>query len=203
MVTHFAHACSEGSLLHSLLSSPAGLTNGEAERRLLDSGPNELRRAHGPSAITVLANQLRSVVVFLLLAAALISFALGERIEAVAIGAVLAINAAIGFITEWRARRAMASLLTLDALQAVVLRDGQLQRIAARLLVPGDVIDIRAGQHVPADRRILTATNAQVDEAALTGDSMPVEKHSGTLGESTPLADRANMAHKATTLMAA
>jgi Ca2+-transporting ATPase len=201
MVTHFAHACSEEALLYTLRSSPAGLTNGEAERRLRESGPNELRRARGPSAIGILVSQLRSVVVLLLVAATAVSFLLGERIEAVAIAAVLAINTAIGFVTEWRARRAMASLLTLDSPQALVLRDGQLRRIAARLLVPGDVIEIGAGQHVPADGRILTATNAQVDESALTGESMPVEKHPGMFGESTPLADRANMVHKATTMI--
>ena len=202
MARHYAHSCSEDVLLHSLRSTPGGLTSAEAAQRLLESGPNELRRPGGPSALRVLADQLRSVVVILLIAAAVISFALGERIEAVAIAAVLAINTVIGFVTEWRARQAMASLLSLDSPQAIALRDGQLRRIAARQLVPGDIIEIGAGQHVPADGRILTAANVQVDESALTGESMPVEKYGGTHAEATPLADRANMVHKATTVIA-
>ena len=201
MATHFAHACSLDAQLHSLVSSPAGLTDAEATRRLRQYGPNQLRRTGGPSAVRILADQLRGVVIVLLIAAAASSFALGERIEAVAIAAVLTINTTIGFVTEWRGRRAMASLLQLDSPQAVVLRDGQLQRIAAYQLVPGDVIEISAGQKIPADGRVLTAANAQVDEAALTGESMPVEKRPGTVGESTPLADRANMVHKATTMI--
>lgn len=201
MTRHFAHACSAEALLHSLASSPTGLTGAEAARRLQQDGPNQLRRAHGPSPLRILADQLRSVVVVMLIAAAAISFALGERIEAVAIAAVLTINTTIGFVTEWRARRAMASLLQLDSPQAVVLRDGRLQRIATRDVVRGDVVEIGAGQHVPADGRILASANAQVDEAALTGESMPVDKRPGTLGETTPLADRDNMVYKGTTMV--
>lgn len=202
MTRQFAHACSEDALLRSLVSSPAGLTDAEAAVRLRQYGPNALRRAGGPSALLVLMDQLRSVVVILLIAAAAISLALGELIEAMAIAAVLLINTTIGFVTEWRARHAMASLMQLDSPRAVVLRDGKLQRIAAHQVVPGDVIEIGAGQHVPADARILAAANAQVDEAALTGESMPADKNPGTFAESTPLADRDNMVHKGTTMVA-
>ena len=202
MAQHYAHASSEDALLHALQSSAAGLTSTEAARRMQQYGANQLRRAGGRSAMRILADQLRSVVIVLLIAAAAISFALGERLEAVAIAAVLAINTTIGFVTEWRARRAMESLMRLDSPRAVVLRDGRLQRIAAEQLVPGDVIEVAAGRHVPADARVLAAANAQVDEAALTGESMPVDKRPGTLAESTPLADRDNIVHKGTTLVA-
>ena len=202
MLDRDAHACSEEALLQSLASARGGLSEDEAARRLDAYGENLLKRAAGPSALRVLADQLHSVVVLLLVAAAATSFAMGEAIETAAIVAVLVINTAIGFVTEWRARLAMESLLKLDSPQAVVIREGRQRRIAARLIVPGDVVEITAGQHIPADGRVIEAANAQCDEAPLTGESMPVEKTRSTLARSTPLADRTNMVHKATTIIA-
>ncbi|HEX6162490.1 MAG TPA: cation-transporting P-type ATPase [Vicinamibacterales bacterium] len=202
MPNRFAHACSEETLLQSLTSSPSGLSSAAAEERLRADGPNRLNPPRHVSPLRVLADQLRSMVMILLIAAAAISFAVGDHVEAWAIGAVLVINATIGFTTEWRARRAIAALLDLDVLQAVALRDGQLVQVPAEQLVVGDVIEVNGGQQVPADGRVLTASNAQVDEAALTGESLPVAKQPGTLPESTALADRVNMMHKGTTMMA-
>ena len=138
----------------------------------------------------------------LLVAAAVISLLFGERIEALAIGAVLAINTAIGFTTELRARRAMAALLQLDVPRAFVVRAGLLRAIDAHQLVPGDIIELNAGQSVPADGRIVEQTDLRTDEAALTGESLPVSKHTATLPATTPLADRTNMVYKGTTVAA-
>jgi Ca2+-transporting ATPase len=201
MALRFAHACSPDALLQSLHSSTAGLSGAEAAERLRTNGPNRLRKARHASALGVLIDQLRSVVMLLLLAAGVISAMVGDHIEAIAIFAVLAINVAIGFATEWRARRAIAALLELDVLQAVALRDGQLTQVPADTLVVGDVVEIEAGRQVPADGRLLSSSSAQIDEAPLTGESLPVAKQPATLPENTPLGDRTNMAHKGTTVV--
>jgi P-type Ca2+ transporter type 2C len=202
MSMQFAHACSEDAVLRSLDSSPAGLSRAEAERRLGADGPNRLRPRKRRAAWQVLGDQLRSMVMLLLVAAAVVSMAVGDRVEALAIAAVLAINVVIGFTMEWRARRAIAALLELDVAHAAALRDGRLVEVAAETLVAGDIIEILAGQHVPADGRILSASSAQADEAALTGESMPVSKQRATLDQATPLADRINMVYKGTTMIA-
>lgn len=188
--------------MQSLMSSPRGLSSDAASTRLRADGPNRLSAVRHASPLRVLIDQLRSMVVLLLLAAGAISFAMGERIEGFAIVAVLVLNTIIGFTTEWRARQAIAALLELDVLQAVALRDGRLQQVPAETLVAGDVIELNAGQQVPADGRVLSSADALFDEAPLTGESMPVEKQPGVLPEPTPLADRTNMVHKGTTMLA-
>ena len=189
-------------LLARLESRLSGLSDDEAERRLLRVGPNRLSAAKPVSSLKILGDQLRSVVVALLVGAAVISLLFGERIEALAICAVLAINTAIGFTTELRARRAMAALLQLDVPRAFVVRAGQLRAIDAHQLVPGDIIELNAGQSVPADGRIVEQADLRTDEAALTGESLPVSKHTATLSVTTPLADRTNMVYKGTTVVA-
>jgi Ca2+-transporting ATPase len=155
------------------------------------------------SALRILGGQVKSIVVALLVAAASVSLASGDRIEAAAIGAVLAINTLIGFVTELRARRAMDALLGLDASRATVLRAGRLRNLGAEELVPGDVVRLDAGQRVPADARLLHATDLRTDEAALTGESLPVSKADrGPLPQTTPLADRTNVVFKGTTVAA-
>lgn len=154
------------------------------------------------SRLKILTDQLRSVVVALLIAAAATSFAMGERIEALAIAVVLLINTVIGFVTELRARSAMAALLRLEVPHALVVRGGHLRALDAHALVPGDVVEINAGQHVPADGRLLDATDLRTDEAALTGESLPVSKTPDAVAADTPLADRTNMVYKGTVVVA-
>jgi Ca2+-transporting ATPase len=196
------HAAAVDELLSRLESRPAGLSDEEAERRLRRYGPNRLAPVRPVSAWKILADQLRSVVVALLVGAALVSVVLGERIEAVAISVVLIINTAIGFVTELRARRAMAALLQLDVPRAVVVRGGSLRAIDAHGLVPGDVVELTAGQQVPADGRLLDGTDLRTDEAPLTGESLPVSKSPPELPADTPLADRQNMVYKGTVVVA-
>ena len=139
----------------------------------------------------------------LLVAAAVVSLLLGDRMETIAIGAVLVINTAIGFSTELRARRAMEALLQLDSSRASVTRDGVLRTLGAERVVPGDIIRLNAGERVPADARLLEATELRTDEAALTGESLPVSKRPGDeLPEHSPLAERSTMVYKGTIVSA-
>jgi Ca2+-transporting ATPase len=155
------------------------------------------------SALAILRDQLTSVVVFLLVAAAIISLLLGDRLEAAAIMAVLVINTLIGFFTEWRARRAMEALRELDTPRASVVRHGHLRVIDAQALVPGDIIELSAGHQVPADARVIHESDLRTTEAALTGESLPVSKTGDiALDPTTPLAERRNMVFKGTTVAA-
>ncbi|HEX4993712.1 MAG TPA: cation-translocating P-type ATPase [Methylomirabilota bacterium] len=183
-------------------AAEAGLTTLEARRRLRRIGPNRVAdRGEAPLWRIALA-QFGSLVVLLLLAASGIAWGLGERAEAVAILTALVLNAAIGFVSEWRARVSLARLRALAVPQAMVRRDGYVTRIAAAELVPGDVVILDAGAVVPADGRLLRAAALQVDESALTGESAAVWKDAAEpSGADTPLAERANMLYLGTTIL--
>ncbi|MDO8793066.1 MAG: HAD-IC family P-type ATPase [Vicinamibacterales bacterium] len=197
------HAQPVEEVLDRLETSSKGLSGDEAARRLARFGPNRLPPPPRASAFRVLIDQLRSIVVVLLIAATAISVALGDLLEAVAIGAVLILNTLIGFAMELRARRAMEAILGLEVPVASVVRAGELRAIDAEILVPGDVVELAAGHQVPADVRLIEATDLRMNEAALTGESLPVSKTAHTiLPNQTALADRRNMAYKGTTVAA-
>ncbi|MCI0433550.1 MAG: HAD-IC family P-type ATPase [Gemmatimonadetes bacterium] len=197
------HTLTREQAFDALASGPGGLDPAEAARRLAAHGPNALESAPPASILSILVAQLRSVVVLLLAVAALLAMLLDERIEAMAILAVLFVNTLIGFIVELRARRAMEALLGLDVSRATVLRDGEPLEIPARDVVPGDLIVLEAGAAVPADVRVIEAAELRVIEAALTGESVPSEKSADALHDSaTPIAERENMLFKATTVAA-
>ena len=187
-----AHAAELSDLFVRLASAESGLSPAEAASRLVRVGHNRIDAPSPVSALRVLTDQFRSVVVLLLVAAVTVSLTLRDWLEAGAIACVLAINSVIGFTTEFRARRAIASLTQLQTSQAIVRRGGRLQVVDAAELVPGDVIEISAGQRVPADGRVVRADDLRVDEAIATGESLPVEKREGTVATDTPLADRHN-----------
>ena len=169
----------------------------------LDTAPTAYRHPTTRRHSEVLLDQFHSIVVVLLIAAAGISLALGDLLEAVAIGAVLAINTLIGFAMELRARRAMEAILGLDVPIASVVRAGRLQMIPAEGLVPGDVVELAAGRQVPADVRLIEEVDLRLNEAPLTGESLPVSKTAeAILPDDTALADRRNMAYKGTTVAA-
>ncbi len=200
LMSHW-HARSADETLRHLSSRRTGLNEEEARIALERAGPNRLEPPEPISALHILHDQFKSVVVYLLIAAAGISFALGDRVESIAIAAVLAINTAIGFITELRARRAMEALLQFDVSKATVVRSGQLRTIDAATIVPGDIVQLDIGRLVPADARLIETTDLRTDEAALTGESFPVLKRAEEqLEEGTPLADRTNMVYKGTTV---
>jgi Ca2+-transporting ATPase len=197
------HSCSPAEALTALQSRATGLDEPEASRRLLTHGPNRIERPAGPSAWRLLAAQFRSVVVFLLLGALALSLLLGDYADAAAIAIVVGLNAGLGFVIEARARQAMDGLLKLQPSRAHVVRDGQLRVIDAAGLVPGDVVELRAGLAVPADGRVLTETDLRTIESALTGESLPVGKSAAlSLPSETGLADRENMVYQGTIVAA-
>lgn len=197
------HAAPLARLLERLGASRDGLGEADARERLARYGPNALRLAQPVSVARILFNQFRSVVVLLLVVAMAVAWLLGDPVEAIAILGVLVINAAIGFVTELRARTAMAALLALEVPRATVVRDGRVRELEATALVPGDVILLEAGQSVPADARLLEAIELRTTEAGLTGESLPVDKRAdAVLDADTPLADRANAVYLSTSVVA-
>jgi len=179
----------------------AGLTDAEASRRLAQHGPNTLVQARGRSALTIFVHQFRSLIVALLVAATAVAFALGETIEAGAILVVIVLNAAIGFLTEWKAERTLSALQKQTVAVAHVVREGAQREIPAAELVPGDLIILAAGARVPADGRIVESARLQIEEAALTGESQAVTKATDPLpDQDAALGDRLNMAFMGTTI---
>lgn len=185
--------------LARLESSPAGLSDAEAERRLARWGHNALRAAPPVSAWTILVAQLRSFVVLLLVGAAGLALATGDPLDAAAIAVVLLINTVLGFVMELRARRTMEGLLQLEVARATVLRAGERREIGAESIVPGDVVVVEAGTRVPADARLLSGSELRTDEAALTGESLPTDKDADSdVPADTPVADRRTMIYRST-----
>lgn len=197
-----AFAIPATDVLEALESSPEGLSESEAQRRLEVYGPNALEASKPTSVWKILGDQLKSVVVALLFVAALIAFVLGDPLDAAAIGVVLVINTLLGFVTELRARRAMEALLRLEAPRATVVREGVAREIAATDVVPGDILEIEAGQAAAADLRVLVGNELRTNEAALTGESLPVDKRVDPVSPDAPLPDRTSMIFKGTTIVA-
>lgn len=184
-----------------LESSPTGLTSAEAARRLAQYGPNELQAAARVSPWSILLAQFQNVLIIILLIATGLSLLLGHGIESIAIVVIVLFAVLLGFIQEYRAERAIEALRRLAAPNATVLRDGVEQAIPARDLVPGDVVLLRAGDRVPADLRLIEAVNLQIEEAALTGESLPVEKTVDLLVPATAsVGDRRNMVYAGTSV---
>src|SRR5262245_37670632 len=179
-----------GTFAQSSQERDAGLSSKEAQRRLLEFGPNEIRREQATSPVILLGRQFASPVIWLLVAASVVSLALGEFLDATAIGVIVIINAAIGFLQEHRAERAVMALRSMTAPRARVLRDGQSVIVPASTIVPGDVLVLEAGDVAAADARLLTAHALSTNEAALTGESAPVDKSTAPTAPETPLAER-------------
>ena len=154
----------------------SGLSSAEAARRLTEFGPNEIRRERAVGTATLLARQLFSPVIWLLLAASVLSAIVGEPLDAVAIGTIVIINAAIGFFQEHRARRAVMALRSMTAPRARVMRGGHSAIIPASEVVPGDLLVLEAGDITAVDARLLGAHALSAYEAPLTGESAPVDK---------------------------
>ncbi|MFM8735588.1 MAG: cation-translocating P-type ATPase [Pirellulales bacterium] len=180
-----------------------GLPADEATRRLAEVGPNALSEPAPRPWWHTFAAQFRELVIWILGLAAFVSAALGDWADAAAITAIVLLNAVIGFMQEDRAQRALAALQRLAAPMARVIRDGGRISIPSRELVPGDLIDLEAGDHVPADARLVAAFGLMVQEAALTGESTAVVKEpADDLPEPTPLGDRRSMVHAGTVVAA-
>ena len=184
--------------LQDLNTRRSGLTEDEVKARLGKHGPNELdKRKKTPPAVAFL-RQFLSPLIYVLLAAAVISLAVSHFIDAGVILAVLILNAVIGYVQESRAERAMEALLELAAPKAKARRGGTIHLVPGREIVPGDIIILEAGDKVPADARLIETSNLKVNEATLTGESVATEKHTNPLRSHASLAERKNMVHMGT-----
>jgi len=183
-------------LLHT---SKEGLPTAEAEDRQKQYGKNELTEKKKISVFVLLLHQFKDVMVLILLAAAAISFAVGDLKDAIVILIIVLLNAIIGFVQEYRAEKAMEALKKMSAFTASVRRGGNIVQLPASELVPGDIIILEAGMSVPADIRLSEVHSLKVEEASLTGESNAVEKNTDEIAtEKSPLGDRFNMAYKTT-----
>jgi P-type Ca2+ transporter type 2C len=193
------HTLTQEAAFEQLGSLPNGLTSVEAAKRLLKTGPNEIQAAKRISAWEILLEQFKNILILILLGATAISLFLGHGVESIVIAVIVLFAVLLGFVQEYRAERAIEALRKMAAPTASVLRDRDEIEIAARDLVPGDVIILHTGDRIPADARLLEAINLQVEEAALTGESVPVEKHILQLsGDDLPVGDRKNMVYAGT-----
>ncbi|MEN6464382.1 MAG: cation-translocating P-type ATPase [Syntrophaceae bacterium] len=186
--------------IKDLGTSPGGLSAEEARRRLEKHGPNELEEKKRTSPLLMFLSQFTDFMILVLIAAAVISGIIGELVDSAAILVILLLNAVIGFVQEHRADKAMAALKKMALPESLVVRDGNIARLKETFLVPGDIVVLEAGAIVPADVRLTESFNLQVDEAALTGESVPVEKETGPLNGGLAIADRKNMAYKGTVI---
>ncbi|GLI06971.1 calcium-translocating P-type ATPase, SERCA-type [Paenibacillus tyrfis] len=191
----------EETLQSSGTEPSKGLTMEESEKRLAAHGKNELAEGQGVSPVTLFLNQFKDFMVLVLAGATLVSGLLGEYLDAVAIIAIIIMNGILGFVQEFRAERSLRALKELSAPNAKVLREGQVELIPARWLVPGDIVVLESGDRVPADIRFIETNGLYAEESALTGESVPVAKHTAPLeGEDIPLGDQRNVGFMGTML---
>jgi len=189
----------EDAAAHLQTDLAHGLASEAAARRLAQSGPNMLREAARRHPAAMLAAQFTDFMILVLIAAAVVAGAVGEPLDAIAIVVIVFLNGVIGFVQEYRAEQAMAALRRMASPQARVIRDGQVGLVDARELVPGDLVELEAGNVMPADLRLTELSAFRVDESALTGESQPVEKRLARLDDDElALGDRMNLAYKGT-----
>jgi Ca2+-transporting ATPase len=176
-----------------------GLTAAEARSRMQKFGPNELTEKPRPGFLALLWDQFNNYLVIILIIAALISLALGEWVDSIAIMCIVVLNAVVGVIQESKAEQALAALKKMAAPNAQAIRDGHQVTLPGRELVPGDLVLLEAGNYVPADMRLVSSVNLKIEEASLTGESVPVEKNAAVmLDKEIPLGDRRNSAFMST-----
>ncbi len=187
------YALSGDAALKELKSKRTGLMQTEAKKRLETYGHNQLETEGGPSAFTIFFRQFKDFLIILLLGATLLSLFLHEYIDAAAMFAIVLLSAGLGFIQEYRAEKAIEALKNIAAPTARVVRNGRHTRVPASELVPGDIIILEEGDIVPADARLIEAHTLQVNEASLTGESVPPKKFIDALKEGVGISDQLNM----------
>jgi magnesium-transporting ATPase (P-type) len=192
------HSLDSQATLDKLGSSPEGLKQSEAKDRLKQFGPNLLRPPQRRGPLVRLLLQFHNILIYILLVAGLATALLEHWIDTGVILGVVVINALIGFIQEGKAERALEVITQMLSLEATVIRDGKRQTVAAEDLVPGDVVLLRSGDKVPADLRLIEVRELRIDEAMLTGESVPTEKSTDALAENTGLGDRSCIAFSGT-----
>ena len=195
------HSLSPSEALDALGSSRAGLDSAEATRRLAENGANELVERRRRTLSGMFFAQFKDFMIIVLIAAAVLAGILGEAADTIAIIVIVVLNAVLGFSQEYRAEKAMAALKKMAASLATVIRDGMPAEIPAADLVPGDIVQLEAGNIVPADLRLLEVAKLKVEEAALTGESIPSEKRTEALADrGLSIGDRSNLAYKGTVI---
>jgi len=177
-----------------------GLSDAEAKKRLEQYGLNKLKGKPKKSILSLFLSQLKDMLIYVLIAAAVITMAIGEYTDSVIILLVIFLNATIGVIQEYKAEKAVEALQKMTTPKAIVRRDGKELEINSEEVVPGDIVLLDAGRYVPADLRLIESANLQIEESALTGESVPSSKNAGTVFEDpkTPIGDKANMAFLST-----
>ncbi|MGM0388514.1 MAG: calcium-translocating P-type ATPase, PMCA-type [Natrinema limicola] len=185
-------------VLEDLESNPNGLTSDEVRRRRGEYGANDIIEGGGRTPVDIFIAQFDSVLIWVLIVAAVLSVWAGHTVDAVLISIIVVANGIFGFVQDYRAEQSLESLRELAAPTATVRRDGEVVEIDAQEIVPGDIVVLRGGDVVPADGRLLEETDLQVDEAALTGESVPVSKSTAPVESETPIAERTSMVYKGT-----
>jgi len=188
------------AVLKTLNTSETGLSSGEAENRLKKYGKNELKEEEKTSVVKLFLSQFKSFLILILMAAALVSAFLGELVDAFVILFTVILAGVLGFVQEYRAEESIKLLKSLTSPEALVVRDGKDVKVPSSLLVPGDILILQAGDRIPADARLLEALSLKIDEASLTGESVPVEKNTKVFPPETPQPDRKNMAYTGTSV---
>lgn len=196
------YAMSVDEITGRLDTNPAtGLSHTEAENRLKKHGYNQLEEKEGVSPLLLFLGQFNNFIVWILIGAVIISGVLEEWVDAVAIIAIVIINALIGFIQEYRAEKSLAALQKMSAPFSRVMRDGEIHSIPSREIVPGDIVLLEAGDYVPADGRLCSSFSLNTQEAPLTGESTPVSKSTAQISNpSLPIGDRKNMVFMGTSV---
>jgi len=197
-----AHARAADEVLAALDSSPAGLSADEAARRLAEIGPNRLPEPPRDGVVKRFFKHFNDVLIYVLLGAAAITASLGHWIDTGVILGVVVINAIIGFIQEGKAEEALAGIRKMLSLRAEACRDGHWSAVDADGLVPGDIVRLRSGDRVPADVRLIEATNLRIEESALTGESVPADKNTAAVEPAAGVGDRFGMAYSGTLVAA-
>jgi Ca2+-transporting ATPase len=207
------HAVETEELMKALKATEKGLSEEEAKRRLEEFGPNELVERKGVTPLQIFLGQFKDIFVIMLLIAIVISLvvawyktsiasnaegSIDEYVDAITIGAIVVLNAVVGFVQEYRSEKAMEAMKKLTAPKARLLREGKEVIVPAKEVVPGDIVLLESGDRIPADGRLLEVVDLKTDEAVLTGESTPVEKVTGVFDEKTPVADRKNSVFMAT-----
>ena len=197
------HTKTSEQVLQQLQTSTTGLSSSEAAQRLISNGPNELKEGKPISPWTIFLGQFKNLIVWILIVAGVISGVLGEGVDAIAILAIVVLNAVIGFYQEYSAEKSIAALRKMTAPSAKVVRDGNVTTVPAAEVVPGDILELEAGDLVAADARVIEASSLRCVESALTGESEAVNKRAITLDRSgVPLGDRENMIFMGTSVAA-
>jgi len=194
------HAMDTEEVLERLDSSTNGLSASQASKRLQETGPNAIEMEESKAPLRLLVRQIHNPLIYLLAGAALLSLLVDHTVDAAVIAGVIVLNSLVGFIQEWRAEGALDALRKMAAPHTRLLRDGKTLDIEASEVVPGDIMLLETGDRVAAGARLLSAENLQVDESALTGESVPVAKNPKTLDKDTPMPDQRNMVWMSTNI---